>query len=211
MSSDSLLKDLEKVTSNPRVRNLVETRIREFKAIKSRGPEEIFKELVFCILAANFNALRSMKIVEELGDKLLTLSRSELAGELKRLGHRFPDTRADYIVRARDELEEIMNALRKLKDENELRAWLAENVRGLGYKEASHFMRNIGYENVAIIDFHILRILQRYGLVESIKTLTRKRYLEIEEILKTIASKAGISLAELDLYLWYMDSGKILK
>jgi len=152
-----------------------------------------------------------MKIVEELGDKLLTLSRSELAGELKRLGHRFPDTRADYIVRARDELEEIMNALRKLKDENELRAWLAENVRGLGYKEASHFMRNIGYENVAIIDFHILRILQRYGLVESIKTLTRKRYLEIEEILKTIASKAGISLAELDLYLWYMDSGKILK
>jgi len=206
-----LLKDLEKVMSNPKVRNLVETRIREFKAMKSRNPKEIFKELVFCILTANFNALRSMKIVEELGDKLLTLSCSELAKELKRLGHRFPDTRADYIMKARDELEKIVDAIRKLKDENELRKWLVENVKGLGYKEASHFMRNIGYENVAIIDLHVLRILQRYGLVKSIKTLTRKRYLEIEEILKAIASKAGISLAELDLYLWYMDSGKILK
>jgi N-glycosylase/DNA lyase len=37
------------------------------------------------------------------------------------------------------------------------------------------------------------------------------KYLEIENFLMKIAKKLNLSLAELDLYLWYIETGKILK
>jgi N-glycosylase/DNA lyase len=92
-----------------------------------------------------------------------------------------------------------------------LREWLSENIKGIGPKEASHFLRNIGYTNFAILDFHIIDILIRNGLFEKRKPLTKREYLEIEAILKKIARKVNLNLAELDLYLWYMETGKILK
>ena len=139
------------------------------------------------------------------------MSYEELASELRRLGHRYPNSRARYIVEARGKLDQIVEAMRRIRDEHELRNWLVENIRGLGLKEASHFLRNMGYGNLAIIDFHIIRILRRYGLIEEFRSLTRRRYLEVEKLLGRIADQLGISLAELDLYLWYMDSGRILK
>ena len=85
------------------------------------------------------------------------------------------------------------------------------NIKGLGYKESSHFLRNIGYDDYAIIDSHILDLLKRNNLVTPPKTLTRKKYLEIEAILRAIATRTDLTLAELDMYLWYMETGKILK
>ncbi|RLG05378.1 MAG: N-glycosylase, partial [Thaumarchaeota archaeon] len=154
---------------------------------------------------------RSLMIVEELGDKLLRLGVSDLAEELRRLGHRYPEVRARYIVEAREKLREIVDAVHRIEDEFRLREWLVENVKGFGLKEASHFLRNIGFKNLAIIDLHILRVLRRYGLIEEFRSLTRRRYLEVEKLLRGVAERLGISVAELDLYLWYMDSGRILK
>jgi N-glycosylase/DNA lyase len=81
----------------------------------------------------------------------------------------------------------------------------------LGYKEASHFLRNIGFMDVAIIDRHILNILVEYGLIKRPKTLSKKNYLEIEKKLEKLAKKTRMSLGELDFYLWYMKTGKVLK
>ena len=78
-------------------------------------------------------------------------------------------------------------------------------------KEASHFLRNIGFKDFAIIDFHIIDVLTRYNLIKKPKTLTAKRYLEIEGVLKKLANKLKMSLGELDLYLWYLETGKVLK
>jgi N-glycosylase/DNA lyase len=86
-----------------------------------------------------------------------------------------------------------------------------QNIKGLGYKEASHFLRNIGFDDYAIIDSHILDILKRYNLIKQPKTLTKKKYIEIENILQKIAKQTHLTLAELDLYLWYLETGKILK
>ena len=97
------------------------------------------------------------------------------------------------------------------KDEFEIREWIVKNVKGLGYKEASHFLRNIGYKNLAIIDFHIIDVLVKNKIIKRPKTLTKKKYLEIENKLRTIAKKAKMTLAELDLYLWYMETRKVLK
>jgi len=193
------------------VRRVVEARVKEFESLKDSSRKDLFKELCFCILAANFSAERSLRIVEEIGDDLLKLSEEELAETLRRLGHRFPSSRARYIVQARRSLDELVEILKTVDDEFMVREWLVRNVKGVGYKEASHFLRNIGFKNLSIIDFHIIDLLARYGLIKRPRSLTRRRYLEIEGLLRRISEELGISLAELDLYLWYMETGRILK
>jgi len=100
----------------------------------------------------------------------------------------------------------------RLAEGRRAREWLAEHVKGFGYKEASHFLRNVGYVNVAILDRHVLRVLAEHGLIDEVpKTLTKRRYLEIEKRLEGLAQTLGLSLGELDLYLWQMKTGKVLK
>ena len=192
------------------VKKTIDKKINEFKNINKRSNDELFKEMCFCILTANFNAEKSIKIQNEIGECFSTDSEEELSKKLKNYGHRFPNTRADYISKSlecKDKLEEIV----QFHDKTALREWIVNNVKGLGYKEASHFLRNIGFDDYAIIDFHIVDILVDFNLIEKPKTLTKKRYFEIEDLLRALAKKTDLTLAELDLYLWYMETGKILK
>lgn len=205
-----LINTLKKLKKS-RVKEMVEKRIEEFKEMKNKSNEEIFKELCFCILTANFNAEKSIKIQEEIGDGFLKLPEERLAKKLKDLGHRYPKARARYIVEARRFKGLLKKIINSYKDEKRLREWFVKNVKGLGYKEASHFLRNIGFFNLAILDFHILDVLEKNNLIEKPKALTKKRYLEIEGLLEKLAKKLRLSLAELDLYLWYTETGKILK
>jgi len=89
--------------------------------------------------------------------------------------------------------------------------FIVENVKGIGYKEGSHFLRNIGYENLAIVDFHIIDLLVKSYMIEKPKTLTKRKYLEIEELLLEVGEQLKLNLAELDLFLWYIETGKVLK
>jgi N-glycosylase/DNA lyase len=87
-----------------------------------------------------------------------------------------------------------------------------ENVKGLGYKESSHFLRNIGYRNLAILDRHILKNLEKFGAIRTIpKSLTRKQYLKLEKQFHRFADAVGIPLDELDLLFWSLETGEILK
>ena len=162
-------------------------------------------------MTANFSAIGGIKIQNALGDGLLILEEVELAKKLSELGHRFPNARAKYIVNARIHKDSIKETLGSIKTDEEKRIWLAENVKGLGFKEASHFLRNIGHNNVAIIDFHIVDLLARHGLIEKPKTITPKKYIEIEDILRKISKITRTNMGELDLYLWYEETGKVLK
>jgi N-glycosylase/DNA lyase len=190
---------------------LIGNRMSEFKEKGEGSSGEIFKELCFCILCANYNAERGIKIQEEIGEDFLSLQKLKLARRLRQLGYRYPETRARYIVEARQYKDSLKRTIESFKSETELREWLVGHITGIGYKESSHFMRNIGYTDVSIIDFHILDILERYELIEKPKTLTKSRYLEIENILRGVAGSTGLNLGELDLYLWYMETGKVLK
>ena len=196
---------------NGKIKNLVDTRLREFKEIGNGSSDEIFEELCFCILTANFNAERSMKIQRQIGDRFLSFSESDLAKKLRELGHRFPNTRAKYVVDARKHKNSLKDIVKTFDDNNELREWIVKNVKGIGYKEASHFLRNIGCTSFAIIDFHIIDVLTKHNIIERPKVLTKRKYLEIEYLLREIAGKSNVNLAELDLYLWYMETGKVLK
>jgi N-glycosylase/DNA lyase len=195
---------------NSDIKSRINTRIIEFKKINKHSDDDLFKELCFCILTANFNAERGIQIHQQLCDCFSSDTQEVLEKKLKASGYRFPHTRAGYITDTALKKKSIQTAILSLNKEKR-REWLVENIKGLGYKEASHFLRNIGFDNYAIIDSHILDILQRYRIIKPIKTLTKKNYLKIEKVLQRIAHKTDLTLATLDLYLWYMETGKILK
>ncbi len=188
----------------------VQSRLKEFEEI---GKSELsaFKELCFCILTANFSAEGGIRIQRWIDDGFITLTKEELYEELSKLGHRFPLSRANYIINARKFYGSLLSTINKFKSSKSAREWLRKNVKGIGYKESSHFLRNIGFKDIAIIDRHIMRYLEEKGLTERLKILTKSRYLELECILSAVADKLGITLAELDLYLWYIMTGRILK
>jgi N-glycosylase/DNA lyase len=188
----------------------VKKRLEDFE-ITGRGERLLFNEMCFCILTANFTAEGGMRIQEHIGDGFVSLTQRDLAGKLKSLSYRFPTSRASYICENRFLYGSLNGVLNQFKDGWAAREWLVKTVKGFGYKEASHFLRNVGFTDVAIIDRHILKYLKETGLIEMPKTFNRKRYLEMEKILLTIAKKLNLNLAELDLYLWYIMTGKILK
>jgi N-glycosylase/DNA lyase len=162
-------------------------------------------------LAANFSASKSLEIQQEIHTNILKISKEELIEILRRKEHRYPETRAIYIINAREKMSYIYSLIRSQQKTHAIRDWLVNNVNGVGMKVASHFLRNTGMFDVAILDFHILNLLERNGVINRPRTLTRKKYLEIENILFYISQKIGIPPGILDLYLWYLETGNIVK
>ena len=209
---NSLVLLVENLKNSP-IRQTVDSRMKEFDEMGKKSNHDLFKELCFCLMTANFSASGGLKIQNAVGDGFHTMPEEELAKQLAILGHRFPNMRAKFIVEARQHKDNIKEILDSFQTDVERRKWFAENVKGLGMKESSHFLRNIGHKNVAIIDFHIIDLMARHGVIEKPKnkSLTPKKYIEIENILNELSKKTQTSLGELDLYLWYDETGKILK
>ncbi len=191
-----------------KIGRLVKKRMAEFKANR-KDPDTMFSELCFCICTANNSAERGMRAQEEID--FCGLPDARLRKTMKEIVCRFYNHKTDYVLAARKSQANIIKKIKSTRDSRELREWVVKNVKGLGYKEASHFLRNIGFEDIAIIDFHIVDLLVRNQLINRPKTLTRKSYLKIEETLSKLADATKTSLAELDLYLWYLETGKVLK
>ncbi len=194
--------------------HLVAERVSEFQTVRRMGNDRWFSELCFCILTANSTAELGIKIQKEIGDGFAKMDKKELEERLKKLGHRFWRKRAEYIVGARrfSNIKDIIEPVIRKRGQHAARDWIAGNVKGIGYKEASHFLRNVGFFDLAILDRHILAVMHDYGILDEIPgSLSRRKYLEIEskflELSDTVSLKPGI----LDFYLWYMRTGKVLK
>ena len=185
------------------IKAIVDKRINEFEAIP-HDFENLFRELAFCILTAGTSAELGIKTINYLGETLFSGSEQEIQKKLEEV-YRFHTIRAEYLYNARDSFKKL--------DINhpDIRNQLVQNIKGIGMKEASHFLRNIGFKDYAIVDFHIVDVLVNYSIIEKPKTISQKKYLEIEKILRDLAGQLGMSLAELDLYLWYHETGKVLK
>ena len=194
-------------------------RLAEFRELKDRGSEEdIFKELVFCLLTPQSRAELCWTAVENLAKRnlLLTGDRESIANSLT--GVRFKATKAQYIVEARRKF--VVNGEIRLKsrlcgfnDVSDARDWLVREVRGIGYKEASHLLRNIGLgTDLAILDRHILKNLKLLGVIEETPaSLSRRRYLELERALKHFSERIHIPLSHMDFVLWYKETGIVFK
>jgi len=205
-----LINSITKLQSSE-ISEVIDNRITEFSSIRKNSIEDIFIEMCFCIMTANCGAIKCIEIHESIGNDFLRLSENDLISAFRKYGYRFPNVRARYIIEARKVIENLEDKLKHSKSEADLREWIVKNVKGLGYKEASHFLRNIGFQDYAIIDFHIVDLLVKHDLIEKPKTMTKSKYLEIEKILKEIGEKLELNMAQLDLYLWYLETGKVLK
>ncbi|MBC7319077.1 N-glycosylase/DNA lyase [bacterium] len=191
---------------------LVEERISQFKALGLYGSEEeLFSELSFCVLTANWSANGGIRAQDKIGALgFTTYSQEELSKILSSLGHRFPYKRAEFIVENRH----LIGSLRKLISLplGEARRELIRLAKGIGWKEASHFLRNVGRLELAILDRHILRVLKDVELIDKIpKGWSEKRYLTIEERFKELSLAFNKLPGETDLYVWYLIKGKVEK
>lgn len=175
----------------------IKSRLEDFKA-----NEDLFEELCFCICTPQSKARACDRAIEELGStgKLMDGNRGQVESVLKKYGVRFFKNKAKYMLETRN---------KKIKFDRE---WLVNNIKGLGYKEASHFLRNTGVFDVAILDRHILKLLKDFNVIDEIpKTMTRKKYLEIESKMKSFSENIEIPMEELDLLFWSMKSGEVFK
>ncbi len=191
--------------------SLILKREREFLRAGRSSKEFIFGELCFCVLTANTSAELGLMVQSKLNPYFFISSDPDiLRNTLKEIRYRFYNVRSRFIVQNRWIIEELPNLLKR-KDRTELRDYLVENLDGIGYKEASHFLRNVGIFDFAILDKHILRLLAEEFAMGLLKTQTRKKYLEIEEKFIELADSIGMKPGILDLYLWKIATGKVLK
>jgi N-glycosylase/DNA lyase len=197
----------------PEIRRKVKARISEFQTVQGEGDDRWFEELVFCLLTANYSARGALTCIAALneGDTIGEGSLEQLRTCLEHR-HRFPSKRAEFIHKARAHRGDLKRIITSQLSSHVARDWLVENITGLGMKEASHFLRNVGYLDLAIIDKHILTHMLEQGIIEERpKTLTRKKYLEYEAILTRVAGRLGMPLGMMDLYLWSKKSGEVIK
>ena len=204
----NLINEIKKLQKSEIV-NTVDKRLKEFCQLGRKGNDEWFCELCFCILTANSKAKTALSIQEELGKEgFLCRDKDGICDCIKRNKHRFHNNKTKYIIEAR-KFRRIKDILKK---EGDPRAWLVENIKGLGWKESSHFLRNVGYIDYAIIDRHVLNILIENSIIgKKPASLNRKNYESIEKLIKDISEVLDMSQAELDLYMWYMKTGEVLK
>lgn len=204
----NLIDEVNELKGSP-ISNLVARRIKEFDALGKKGNNYWFSELCFCILTSNSKAQTAINIQNELDYVgFSTFTKEQISDSIRRNKHRFHNNKSDFIILARTYLD-IKSRLKKEKDP---RAWLVKNIKGIAWKESSHFLRNVGYTNYAILDRHIINLLHELGyLKEKPKTLNEKTYLKIEKMFQKLASDLDLTCSELDLYMWYIKTGTILK
>lgn len=197
----------------------IRNRLNEFRKIREEADDNmLFEELSFCICTAGASAKMGLRSVEAMRDILPNGSLKSLRKRLDGV-HRYPNARPGYIVHTREYLKsehnfKIKDLLESFDDPIERRDFFAKNknIKGIGYKESSHFLRNIGFSGYAILDKHILYTLCELKIIENPKPpTTRDKYLETEDKLKGFSKDLGIHIDELDLLLWSEKTGEILK
>ncbi|MBK7259950.1 MAG: DNA lyase [Ignavibacteriae bacterium] len=215
-------KDIEQVHRDHAERGeRARERLREFARVP---PTEYFYELAYCLLTPQSSAVNADTAVARLKE----LSFFERGGDptpvlRQRDAYiRFHNTKARRLLTVREQFPVIAARLAATphgtptgaptEEVLALRDWMIAHVNGLGRKEAAHFLRNIGYRGLAILDRHILRNLTYHGVLRTMPTsLTPARYSIIEGLVRQFAADTGIDMDELDLLFWSRETGEIRK
>ncbi len=220
MKSPSVTITIDNIRKVHRIRRKeIRGKLAEFRAIWREGDNDrLWEEMVFCFFTGGCSARMGLNSIEAVRHLIKDGSHEELMNTL--LGrHRYPRARSRYIVESRGFLVadcglDLRSRLASFKDHEARRDWLAKTkgIKGLGYKEASHYLRNIGLKGYGILDKHILNCLAELDLIAEPKPPSnRTRYLATEERLRELSAISGIDFDELDLVLWSMKTGEILK
>lgn len=210
--------EVQKIYEN--IKNRIEERLEEYRRTWRDGDnKDIFCELAFCILTPQSKARNAWKAISELRESNLLFigSEEEMLPFLNIV--RFNRTKAKNLCILREQMtDETGRFITKdffstFNSPFEMREWIVKNIRGMSYKEASHFLRNIGFgQELAILDRHILKNLTALDVIQEVpKTVSPKLYKEIEEKLKVYCKEVDIPMENIDLLLWYLEAKDIFK
>ncbi len=197
----------------------ISKRVQHYKDVFIQGNDEaIFAELAFCIFTPQSKALSCWKAVNALNDKNLLINGTADDISENISGVRFRKNKANFLILAREKFLnngkiDIKKFLKSFDEPKKLRTWIIDNIKGIGYKEAGHFLRNTGLGlDLAILDRHILRNLKFYNAIDEIpSTLTPKIYLDIEQKMIKFCNEIKIPMSHMDLLMWAMQTGGIFK
>lgn len=206
-----------------KIKDKIEKRLKEFKLnYDSYDNNEVFVEFAFCLLTPQSKAKLCWDAIEKLKqNKLLFTGNSDTIINYL-YGVRFKYKKSLYIVENRDKFSEngkivikqkILEFEKRCNSNRELRNLLVKEVKGYGFKEASHFLRNIGKGvNLAILDRHILKNMVYANIIDEIpKSLPKKKYLELEEKFIEFSKILNIDSQHLDFVLWYKEANDVFK
>jgi len=196
----------------------IKRRLEDFKKVMDEDDRRVFAEMAFCICTPQSKATSAWTAIEAVAKNNYLFVGSEKTIRPFLNAVRFADNKTRFIVEARNKFTEggqwrLKEKILSFKNPPEARKWLSDNIMGLGMKEASHFLRNIGMgEDLAILDVHILDNLKNIGVIDEIpKCLTEKNYLDIEKKLRDFSKLVDIPMEELDLLMWSEEAGMIFK
>jgi N-glycosylase/DNA lyase len=120
--------------------------------------------------------------------------------------HRFPKTRARQISQSRFPFLQIKDCyhefIQSFSNEEQARTEIVKLYPGVGIKQASMFLRNIGASrNLSVVDVHILFYLSICH-DWNVSSLTPYRYQQAENIMRNDANRRGIDLNVFDTVVW---------
>ena len=179
-------------------------------------PSSYFYELAFCVLTPQSSAKNADLTISELIRDDFYIKGFDPTPYLRDPAHyiRFHNVKASRLLDIRENFDKVLPHLTEASLAAEAkREIVLEKVKGLGMKEASHFLRNIGVRGLAILDRHIFKHLKSLDIIEAIPKQgpSKKQYLEIENKWRDYARQIDISIDELDLLFWSMETGEIRK
>jgi len=154
--------------------------IRKFRSKKA--VDGVFYNLCFAILAPQTTFKSNRKVVEILKNNDFMnndLPRANLETIVKHT--RFYRQKTDRLLKAKMQFGDVLINVLSNSETKVKRDFLVKNVCGLGMKAASHFLRNLGRRDLAIIDTHVLKFLD-YD-----KPKNNKEYIEIEKKFEDIS------------------------
>lgn len=85
---------------------------------------------------------------------------------------------------------------------------MVKAIKGIGDKQASHFLASLGFEDYAVLDVHVLEgLIDLSVITKKPKSLTHGEYVTIEEKMKKFCEAEGIPFHHLDTMLWEIGAG----
>jgi len=193
-------------------KDAIRQRLEEFRHVPQK---QYFYELVYCLMTPQSSAIHAAHAQAVFQQLQYRINNLDVEKILSNKNHyiRFHKTKATWIAAMKQHYDEIEEVITSNRPASEKRLWLADHVLGLSFKEATHFLRNIGLnEGLTILDRHIIKNLKFHNVIRTLpKAMTRKKYLAIERAFIRFSVVVGISTDELDLLFWSRETGKILK
>jgi|SRR5882672_5291763 len=191
------------------------TRVRNSGNWHGKPESELWRELVGAILGSAVSFEQAVLALSKLDSENLTTPSRGLGRQqgkieqcLRFAGYRFPVSRSQQIAASAtaiyDGAQTLQSVLMSYVNATTARRGLVDLCPGIGPKQASLFLRNIGYHDLAVLDRHVIAYLQYCRLITggNVVISSVQRYELLERIVVNAASRLGLTVADFDLAVW---------